>query len=111
MKRDGRSPGTIENYRDYTERLFEDWLDKPLPGWVVSRHWSWSAMTRSRRKMARYVASGSMRSLRAVYNHALAQRACCCGRSAKRIPSLHGLASTSPSPDALKTGGMVMVAL
>ncbi|MGA8155036.1 MAG: integrase arm-type DNA-binding domain-containing protein, partial [Rhodoplanes sp.] len=30
MERKGRSPGTIENYRDHMERLFKDWLDKPL---------------------------------------------------------------------------------
>src|SRR5262245_14475253 len=44
MKRKGRNPGTIENYRDHMERLFEDWLDKPLarlgrqPTLVVERH-------------------------------------------------------------------------
>ena len=30
MIRKGRSAGTIENYRDHMERLFADWLDKPL---------------------------------------------------------------------------------
>jgi len=30
MKRKGRNPGTIENYRDHMERLLADWLDKPL---------------------------------------------------------------------------------
>lgn len=44
MIRKGRNTGTIENYRDHMERLFEDWLDKPLarigrhPNLVVERH-------------------------------------------------------------------------
>jgi integrase len=70
MKRKGRSPGTIENYRDHMERLFKDWLDKPLarlgrqPTLVVERH------DRITRENGPYIANGSMRSLRAVYNHA-----------------------------------------
>src|SRR6201984_1871252 len=44
MKRKGRNSGTIENYRDPMERLFEDLLDNPLarlgrkPQLVVGRH-------------------------------------------------------------------------
>src|SRR5579864_6821067 len=70
MKRKGRSAGTIENYRDHVERLFEDWLDKPLgrlgrqPTLVVERH---DEITKEN---GPYIANGSMRSLRAVYNHA-----------------------------------------
>lgn len=70
MKRKGRSPGTIENYRDHMERLFKDWFDKPLarlgrqPTLVVVRH---DEITK---KNGSYIANGSMRSLRAVYNHA-----------------------------------------
>lgn len=30
MRRKGRNAGTIENYRDHMERLFANWLDKPL---------------------------------------------------------------------------------
>src|SRR5712672_3398396 len=30
MNRKGRDAGTIENYRDHMERLFADWLDKPI---------------------------------------------------------------------------------
>jgi hypothetical protein len=30
MKRKGRSSGTIESYRDHIERLFKDWLDRPV---------------------------------------------------------------------------------
>jgi len=70
MKRKGRSAGTIENYRDHMERLFKDWLDKPLarlgrqPTLVVERH---DEITKEN---GPYIANGSMRSLRAVYNHA-----------------------------------------
>jgi hypothetical protein len=30
MRRKGRSSRTIESYRDHIERLFQDWLDRPL---------------------------------------------------------------------------------
>lgn len=70
MLRKGRSAGTIENYRDHMERLFADWLDKPLgrlgrqPHLVVERH------DKITEENGPYIANGSMRSLRAVYNHA-----------------------------------------
>ena len=70
MKRKGRSAGTIENYRDHMERLFKDWLDKPLarlgrqPTLVVERH------DQITKENGPYIANGSMRSLRAIYNHA-----------------------------------------
>ena len=41
---EGRSEGTIANYRDHAERLFADWLDQPLsvigndPALVKARH-------------------------------------------------------------------------
>jgi integrase len=70
MIRKGRSEGTIENYRDHMERLFADWLDKPLarlgrqPKLVAERH---DTITEAN---GAYIANGAMRSLRAVYNHA-----------------------------------------
>lgn len=70
MVRKGRSNGTIENYRDHMERLFNDWLDKPLarlgrqPKLVAERH---DKITKDN---GPYIANGAMRSLRAVYNHA-----------------------------------------
>ena len=70
MIRKGRSAGTIENYRDHMERLFKDWLDKPLarlgrqPNLVAERH------EKITREHGAYIANGAMRSLRAVYNHA-----------------------------------------
>ena len=70
MIRKGRDARTIENYRDHMERLFADWLDKPLvrlgrqPNLVADRH------NKISKENGRYIANGAMRSLRAVYNHA-----------------------------------------
>jgi integrase len=70
MIRKGRDQGTIANYRDHMERLFTDWLDRPLsrlgrqPSLVVDRH------NRITNENGPYIANGSMRSLRAIYNHA-----------------------------------------
>lgn len=70
MIRKGRDARTIENYRDHMERLFEDWLDKPLaklgrqPKLVADRH------DKISEENGPYIANGAMRSLRAVYNHA-----------------------------------------
>lgn len=66
----GRSPGTIANYRDHMERLFANWLNTPLvelatsPKVVRDRH------TQITRENGPYIANGSARSLRAVYNWA-----------------------------------------
>ncbi|WP_195177030.1 integrase [Mesorhizobium sp. INR15] len=68
--RKGRSDGTIEGYRDHIERLFKDWRDTPLqelaedPAKVITRH---DEITKEH---GPYIANGSMRTLRAVYNHA-----------------------------------------
>jgi integrase len=70
LKRKGRSDGTIENFRDHVERLMADWLDQPLsvlgndPSLVAQRHEKITA------ENGPYIANGSMRSLRAIYNHA-----------------------------------------
>jgi integrase len=70
MERKERSAGTIANYRDHMERLMGDWLDLPLgrlgrqPKLVADRHEKISA------ENGPYIANHSMRSLRAIYNHA-----------------------------------------
>jgi integrase len=70
MVRKGRSEGTIGNYSDHMERLFSDWLDKPLarlgrqPKLVAERH------DKITKENGPYIANGAMRTLRAVYNHA-----------------------------------------
>ncbi|MGH7022031.1 MAG: integrase arm-type DNA-binding domain-containing protein [Caulobacteraceae bacterium] len=71
MVRKGRSEATIANYRDHVERIFADWRAKPLKDLatdlaaVAARH---DAITSER---GPYIANGSMRTLRAIYNHAL----------------------------------------
>ena len=70
MVRKGRSPGTIEGYRDHVERIFASWRTKTLkelvddPALVASRH---DEITTEN---GRYIANGAMRTLRAIYNHA-----------------------------------------
>jgi integrase len=69
MIRKGRSPKTIENYRDHVERLFKGWLDEPIaslandPSRVAEMH---DLLTS---KNGPYQANGAMRTLRAIYNH------------------------------------------
>lgn len=68
--RKGRSEKTISGYRDHVERLFSEWLDTPLldlandPGRVAKKH---DELTKEN---GPYMANGSMRTLRAIYNHA-----------------------------------------
>lgn len=70
LVRKGRSAGKIESYRDHVERLFRDWLDLSLqelagdPGKVITRY---DEITKEH---GPYIANGSMRTLRAIYNHA-----------------------------------------
>jgi len=70
LVRKGRSERTIESYRDHVERVFVEWLDSPLqdlgldPAKVVTKH---DEITKEN---GPYIANGSMRTLRAVYNHA-----------------------------------------
>jgi site-specific recombinase XerD len=68
--RKGRSERTIESYRDHVERIFVEWLETPLeelardPACVAKKH---DDVTREN---GPYIANGSMRTLRAIYNHA-----------------------------------------
>lgn len=70
MERKGRSESTIRGYTDHIERLLADWLDVPLqtlgdnPSMVAERH---DQLTNENGPSA---ANGSMRTLRAIYNHA-----------------------------------------
>lgn len=70
MERKNRSDRTIESYKDHVERIFVDWLETPLrdlgdePSLVVAKHDAIS------KKHGPYIANGSMRTLRAIYNHA-----------------------------------------
>jgi hypothetical protein len=68
--RKNRSEKTIEGYRDHVERIFAAWLDATLdelatdPARVARKH---DEVTREN---GPYMANGSMRTLRAIYNHA-----------------------------------------
>ncbi|AWO93264.1 MULTISPECIES: tyrosine-type recombinase/integrase [Bradyrhizobium] len=68
--RKGRSEKTISGYRDHVERLFSEWLKTPLldlandPARVARKH---DQLTKEN---GPYIANGSMRTLRAIYNHA-----------------------------------------
>ena len=68
--RKGRSEVTISGYRNHVERIFGEWLDTPLhelamdPARVAGKH---DDVTRDN---GPYMANGSMRTLRAIYNHA-----------------------------------------
>ena len=70
LVRKGRSERTVESYRDHVERIFVKWLDTSLhelgsdPAKVVTRH---DEITKEN---GPYIANGSMRTLRAIYNHA-----------------------------------------
>lgn len=70
MVRKGRSESTIESYRDHVERIYFDWLNMPLrrladdPAQVARKH---DLLTQEN---GPYIANGSMRTLRAIYNHA-----------------------------------------
>jgi len=70
LVRKGRSETTINGYRGHVERIFVEWLDTPLrelamdPARVARMH---DDITREN---GPYMANGSMRTLRAIYNHA-----------------------------------------
>jgi site-specific recombinase XerD len=70
LVRKGRSEKTISGYRDHVERLFAEWLDTPLaelamdPARVAKKH------DDTTKEHGPYIANGSMRTLRAIYNHA-----------------------------------------
>lgn len=71
MERKGRGNRTIDGYRDHVERLFSKWLYKPLadlgndPALVAKRH---DEITQNN---GPYIANAAMRTLRAIYNHAI----------------------------------------
>ncbi|MBR0706269.1 tyrosine-type recombinase/integrase [Bradyrhizobium liaoningense] len=68
--RKNRSGKTIEGYRDHVERIFAEWLDTTLhelatdPARVAKKH------DKVTSENGPYMANGSMRTLRAIYNHA-----------------------------------------
>jgi integrase len=98
MVRKGRSLGTIENFRDHLERLLKDWLDRPLgrlgrsPKLVSERH---DEITKAN---GPYIANGCMRSLRAIYNHAL--------KNFPELPSVNPVGAIDWNKEARRDTGM-----
>lgn len=70
MKKKKRADGTIANYRDHVERLFADWLDKPLRD--LGNDWNLAAVRHDQLTITNgpYIANAALRTLRAIYNHA-----------------------------------------
>jgi hypothetical protein len=70
MRRKGRSDKNVQGYRDHVERLMGDWSTLPIsmlgrqPELVRAHH------DKLTREHGPYMANATMRSLRAIYNHA-----------------------------------------
>lgn len=98
LVRKGRSAVTIEGYRDHVERVFKDWLDRPLkeladdPGLVAARH---DEVTLSG---GPYTANSCMRTLRAIYNHAR--------RKSRELPPLNPVDSVDWNPEERRNTAM-----
>jgi hypothetical protein len=70
LVRKGRSERTIESYRDHVERIFMEWLDSPLQELGLDRTKVVTKHDDITKENGPYIANGSMRTLRAIYNHA-----------------------------------------
>lgn len=98
LLRKERSDVTIAGYRDHVERIFKDWLDKPLkeladnPGLVAAKH---DQVTIS---SGPYTANSGMRTLRAIYNHAK--------RKSRDLPPLNPVDSVDWNPEERRNSGM-----
>ncbi len=98
LVRKGRSAVTIDGYRDHVERVFKDWLDKPLkeladdPGLVATKH---DQVTISG---GPYTANSCMRTLRAIYNHAK--------RKSRELPPLNPVDSVDWNPEERRNTAM-----
>jgi hypothetical protein len=98
MTRRERGARTIENYRDYMERLLGDWLDWPLaklgarPLFVIERH------ERITDKNGPYIANSVMKAFRAIYNHAL--------KANRELPSYNPALAIDWNPEKRRDTGM-----
>lgn len=98
MRRKGRSEGTVASYQDHVERLLKDWLGEPLstfghePGLLKQRH---DQLTL---KNGPYIANGTMRSFRAIYNHAR--------KSARGLPAENPVLAVDWNPEKRRDTGM-----
>lgn len=68
--RKGRSEKTISGYCDHVERLFSEWLKTPLLDLANDSALVAKKQDQLTKENGPYIANGSMRTLRAIYNHA-----------------------------------------
>ncbi|GAB6051226.1 tyrosine-type recombinase/integrase [Magnetospira thiophila] len=67
----GRSPKTIDGFRDSMRLYFKDWQDKPLA--EISRKMVYDRHQRIGKTRGTYAANAAMRAFRATYNRAMRQ--------------------------------------
>lgn len=103
LERKQRSPATIRGYTDHMERLFADWLDRPLselgdePRLLADRHDLISANN------GPAIANGAMRTFRAVYNHAR--------KTCRALPPENPAAAVDWNPEKRKDTAMGVIDL
>lgn len=98
MRKKGRSEKTIAGYTDHVERLMKPWVDRPLsylgshPAKVRAYH---NKLTRD---AGPYAANISMRTLRAIYNHAR--------KIARDLPPQNPVFAVDWNPEHRRNSGM-----
>lgn len=98
LERKKRAAGTLRGYTDHMERLFADWLDRPLsefgdePILITNRH---DLITQANGPA---IANGAMRSFRAVYRHAR--------RTYRKLPADNPVSAVDWNPEHRKDTAM-----
>ena len=98
LLRKKRAEGTLRGYPDHMERLFADWLDRPLsefgdaPLLVTDRH---DLITQNNGPA---IANGAMRSFRSVYNHAR--------KTCRKLPAENPVSAVDWNPEHRKDTAM-----
>lgn len=98
LERKKRAAGTLRGYTDHMERLFADWLERPLsefgdsPILVTDRH---DLITTNNGPA---IANGAMRSFRSVYNHAR--------KTCRKLPAENPVSAVDWNPEHRKDTAM-----
>ena len=98
LERKKRASGTLRIYTDHMERLFADWLDRPLsefgdaPILITDRH---DIITKVNGPA---IANGAMRSFRAVYRHAR--------KTCRKLPAENPVSAVDWNPEHRKDTAM-----
>ncbi|MBA4806915.1 integrase arm-type DNA-binding domain-containing protein [Brevundimonas sp.] len=98
LERKKRASGTLRSYTDHMERLFADWLDRPLsefgdkPILIADRH---DMITKANGPA---IANGAMRSFRAVYRHAR--------KTCRKLPAENPVSAVDWNPEHRKDTAM-----